>query len=96
MTQPDLLAWTPPPMDRHGETYTHAEHFERLNSQQADVWAVFKDGQWHTLSSLEKATGHPQASISARLRDFRALLKEKGRTVEREYVERGLFRYRVK
>ena len=92
MTQPDLLAWTPPPMDRHGETYDPKRDFDRLNTQQAAVWAVFKDGQWHTLASLAAATGHPEASISARLRDFRAM----GKTVEREYVERGLFRYRVK
>lgn len=90
--QPDLLSWTPPPTDRHGSTYSAARDFDRLNAQQADVWAVFKDGEWHTLREISAATGHPEASVSARLRDFRAM----GRVIEREYVSRGLHRYRVR
>jgi hypothetical protein len=89
--QLNILEWTPPPTDRHGSTYDAKRDFDRLNQQQADVWAVFKDGEWHTLNELSRKTGHPEASISARLRDFRSM----GKTVEREYVERGLFRYRV-
>lgn len=89
--QPDLLTWVPPPTDRHGSTYSAPRDFARLNAQQADVWALIKDGEWHTLRELAATTGHPEASISARLRDFRAM----GRTIEREYVSRGLHRYRV-
>jgi len=93
MTQPDLFdqPWTPPATDRHGSTYEHAKDFDRLNTQQAAVWAFVKDGEWHTLREISAATNHPEASVSARLRDFRAM----GRTVDRERVEGGLFRYRV-
>jgi uncharacterized membrane protein len=51
-------------------------------------------GDWWTLAELARATGYPEASISARLRDLRKP-KFGGYTVERQYVERGLFRYRV-
>lgn len=91
MNQPDLLSWQPPATDRHGSTYDSARDFARLNAQQAAVWAVVKDGCWHTLAEIAQATGHPEASISARLRDFRGM----GCTVERDYVERGLWRYRA-
>jgi hypothetical protein len=94
VTQLRLDEWTPPPSDRFGSTYDAKRDFDRLNTQQADVWAVFKDGEWHTLRSLSERTGHPEASISARIRDFRKP-RFGGHTVEREYVERGLFRYRV-
>lgn len=91
MMQPDLLAWVPPPTDRHGSTYSAPRDFDRLNAQQADVWSFIKDGEWHTLREISAATGHPEASVSARLRDFRAM----GRVIEREHVERGLWKYRV-
>lgn len=87
-----LDEWTPPPTDRHGSTYSAARDFDRLNAQQADVWAVVRDGQWHTLRGIAAATGHPEASVSARLRDFRKM----GRVIDREYVERGLWKYRVR
>lgn len=87
-----LDEWTPSATDRHGSTYDSGRDFVRLNKQQADVWAVVKDGQWHTLHGISSATGHPEASVSARLRDLRGM----GREIEREYVERGLWRYRVK
>lgn len=95
MTQPDLLSWTPPATDRHGSTYDSSRDFHRLNAQQSDVWNAIKDGEWHTLRELSASTGHPEASISARLRDIRALIRPKGWAVEREYVSRGLWRYRV-
>ncbi len=76
-----------------GETYDEERDGARLDSQRRDVWDIFKDGAWHTLTELEERTGHPQSSISARLRDFR---KERfgGHEVERQYVKRGLWRYR--
>jgi len=49
---------------------------------------------WWTLKELAQATGYPEASVSARLRDLRKP-KFGGYTVERKYVERGLWAYRV-
>ena len=52
------------------------------------------DGQWRTLKEIAAATGAPEASVSARLRDLR---NERfgGYAVEREYIGDGLWRYRV-
>lgn len=47
-----------------------------------------------SLAAIAKLTGDPEASVSARLRDFRKL-RFGGHTVERRYVEVGLFEYRV-
>jgi len=77
-----------------GETYEPARDHHRLNAQLARVLSVVRDGQWRTLADLAQATGDPEASISARIRDLR---KEKfgGYVVERRHVERGLFEYRL-
>ncbi len=34
------------------------------------MFALMSDGQWRTLREIEAATSYPQASISARLRDY--------------------------
>ncbi|HXA85764.1 MAG TPA: hypothetical protein VNZ47_11850 [Candidatus Dormibacteraeota bacterium] len=77
-----------------GKTYEPQRDKARLNYQQALVFNAMRDGVWRTLARIHKMTGAPEASISARLRDAR---KEKfgGHRVERRYVERGLFEYRL-
>ena len=62
---------SPPPGHRGGKTFCWARDYARLNIQAADVWSVMTDRKWHTLSEIAKRTGHPEASVSARLRDFR-------------------------
>lgn len=96
MIQPDLLGWVPPVIlgPRHGETYDQARDGKRLDGQMADVFALMRDGQWRTLGEISGATGHPEASVSARLRDLRRL-EFGGFTVDREFVRRGLWRYRL-
>lgn len=83
-----------PPGDRGGMTYSREYDYTRLNRQAQDVWQAMMDMRWHSLRHLSQATGHPEASVSARLRDFR---KEKfGRhRVERERMSGGLFLYRL-
>jgi len=61
---------------RDGSTYDHEQDGQRLSKQHRDVLAVMLPGKsftgpWVTLAGIEALTGHPQASISARLRDFR-------------------------
>jgi hypothetical protein len=56
---------------RDGATYDPAEDFKRLNRQMRAVALVLWDGNWHTLADISRATGHPEASISARIRDLR-------------------------
>jgi hypothetical protein len=54
----------------------------RLGKQRALVLAYVVAGDWWTLAELAEATGAPEASISARLRDFRKA-RHGGHTVER-------------
>jgi len=69
--QGDLLSWIPPDSDRHGGTYSRAFDYERLNAQQRRVYDLMADRKWRTLSEISAATGDPEASCSARLRDLR-------------------------
>lgn len=82
--------------DRDGSTFDSVFDADRLNKQSRVVYAAVEDGNWRTLAQIAALTGAPEASVSARLRDFR---KEKfgGITVERRRVEnvRGLHEYRV-
>jgi hypothetical protein len=66
----------------------------RIAKQRDDIWNAIRDGNWYTLSQLEQTTGHPQSSISARLRDFRKARYGSHR-IERGYVDRGLWQYRL-
>ena len=66
----------------------------RLEKQLPLVGAYMSDHQWHTLEAGSRATGIPEASFSARLRDLRAA----GNRVERKRVNgpmRGLHAYRL-
>jgi hypothetical protein len=79
---------------RDGQTYDHARDGARLAAQHARVFEFLRYGGWHTLEAIAEATGAPQASVSARLRDLRKP-QFGSHQVEREYVRRGLFRYRL-
>lgn len=60
-----------PPELFDGATF-NAEHDEaRLLGQLVRVRTLMLDGVWRTLSEISVATGAPEASISARLRDLR-------------------------
>lgn len=79
---------------RDGSTYDHARDGQRLHAQHNRVLAFMRDEQWHTLSEIHNATGDPEASVSARLRDLRK--KRFGsHNIERRYVRRGLYEYRL-
>lgn len=83
--------------DFDGKTYSADFDRERLNAQCRRVFDVMRDGLWRTLSEIGMLTGDPQASVSARLRDFRKA-KFGGFVVERRARGdrgKGLFEYRV-
>ena len=69
-----------PDRDRGGETYDPVLDRDRLNRQARAVFDCIRGGGWWTLREISEATGEPEASISARLRDFR----KHGWTVHRE------------
>lgn len=77
-----------------GNTYDHERDCARLSKQLLAVINVMKDGRWRTLPELAHATESPEASVSARLRDLRKP-RFGGHTVERQYVRKGLFQYRL-
>ena len=82
-------------MNFDGETFEQSRDGERLQAQLDRVHAYIRDGQWHTLKQIALACRSPESSVSARLRDLR---KDKfgGHVIERRYVVRGLFEYRLR
>lgn len=87
-----LLGDTPyPPPAFKGETFFYPRDYDRLSAQCKRVAEIMADGEWHRLAEISEKTRDPEASISARIRDLRAA----GFNVEREYVENGLWKYRI-
>jgi len=80
--------------DHDGKTYVPQLDKVRLNRQFLRVLSMMDDGTWRTLAEISEATGDPEASISARLRDMR---KDKfgGRIVERRRRMGGIWEYRL-
>lgn len=92
MIQQSLLDWKPPvPTDIRGDTFDPDRDGARLNAQQKQVYDAAICGDWFTLARLSELTGAPEASVSARLRDFRRF----GMKVERRYIGSGLNEYRL-
>lgn len=94
--QPSLLDWerTLPAAPRFLGPDVAPWDEERLGRQLRAVWDCVRSGEWVTLAEVARATGAPEASVSARLRDLRRY----GWTVERARAaeEGGTWRYRVK
>ena len=96
MMQPSLFDYVPPAIlgDRDGSTFDATRDRKRLNKQAQDVFNLMKDGEWRDLSHIALVTDHPEASVSARIRDLRKP-KFGGYTVERRRLDGGLFVYRL-
>lgn len=96
VTQLDLMEWVPPKIhgDRDGETFDAKRDGKRLNAQAAAVFSYMSHGKWRTLADIAANTGHPEASVSARLRDLRKPALG-GYTIERRYIANGLWQYRL-
>jgi hypothetical protein len=79
-----------------GDTFDPTLDEDRLRRQLYEVWRVMSDGEWRTLAKIAAEIDAPEASVSARLRDFRKP-KFGGHTVLRERIPmgNGLHRYRV-
>ena len=54
-----------------GTTFDPSVDEERLNEQTVRIYRLMNDGAWRTLAEISGATGDPEASVSARLRDLR-------------------------
>ena len=64
----------------------------RLTGQLRDVYEAIEDGYPHTLRDIELITGHPQASISAQLRNLRKA-RFGGFTINKKNIDGGLYVY---
>lgn len=82
--------------DFDGGTFDEKKDGARLKGQWKRVYGIMSDGDWYTLGQLERLTGIPGASLSARIRDFR---KDKfgGHTVNRRRAksEGGTHEYQL-
>jgi hypothetical protein len=90
-----LEMFVPSPIWFDGRTYDPEQDEIRLSKQINRVWKAMNDSGWHTLAKLSQATGIPEASVSARIRDFRKP-RFGGHAVLRERIEGGLWRYMLK
>ncbi|QDU34305.1 hypothetical protein KS4_23720 [Poriferisphaera corsica] len=79
-----------------GRTYDVDRDGVRLTGQLKAVWVVMKDGEWRTFDQIKQAgVNGSDASISARLRDFR---KDKfgGHEVSRRRgIASGVYEYQL-
>lgn len=91
-----LLNRTENPASFGGKTYDATFDYDRLSKQMKIVYDFIKDGQFHTLKEMSKATSVPEASLSARLRDFRREKYGANIILKRHVGDRynGLFEYR--
>lgn len=79
-----------------GRTIDHARDDRRLSAQMAAVIEVMRDGQWRDLLNLSRASGAPEASCSARLRDVnKPQNRWMGYEMEASHVARGYWIYRL-
>ena len=90
----DLFTYAPPPGPRDGKTFVPKKDEKRLNRQAQLVWNFMSDGRYHTLAEISRATGVPEASASARLRDLRKI-RFGMNTVERRRRTESQYEYRL-
>ena len=81
-----------------GKTIVKELDNKRLSSQVSRVFGLMSDGKWRTLEEISEKSSAPQASVSARLRDFR---KKRFGFIEVERRRKGepnsgLHEYRLK
>lgn len=77
-----------------GSDYVHERDAPRLQPQMERVKALMADGKWRTLKQIAKATGDPEASVSAQLRHLRKP-RFGWHVIEKRYVGNGLYEYRM-
>ena len=81
--------------DFGGLTYDAYLDNKRLTGLLKRVHAFMSDGGWHDLYEIAHYTGGTEASVSARLRDFRKI-RYGSHVIDRRRVgSSGLFQYRL-
>lgn len=77
-----------------GATYSEQRDLIRLTGQWLRVFNLMQDGRWRTLLAIKTICGGSESGVAARLRDFRKA-KWGSHTVNRRYVENGLYEYQL-
>lgn len=77
-----------------GSDYKPSRDESRLTKQYHIIFTLMSDGLFRTLGQIESITNCPQASISARLRDFRKQ-RNGSHTVNKRYIDNGLYEYQL-
>ena len=80
---------------RDGETFDPGTDTIRLNDQMRRVADVMGDSKWRSLAEIAEVTGDPEASVSARLRDFRKPRFGGFAVLRRRREGAGLWEYRL-
>ena len=78
----------------NGSDYVADRDDDRLTGQLKRIWRCMRDGTPRSLHEIATITGDPEASISAQLRHLRKP-RLGGHTVEKRYIDRGVFVYKV-
>jgi hypothetical protein len=70
--------------------------YGRIDSQRRIVRDLMRDGEWRTLKEISAMLGYPEASVSARLRDFRKpKFGNHGVDRRRAFPGSGTYEYRL-
>ena len=89
----DLIEWAEARFD--GPDLEDHDHL-RLGAQAAAVYRLMSDGRWRTLREIAAAVDAPEASVSARLRDFRkARFNSHDVQRRRRFEGKGVWEYRL-
>jgi hypothetical protein len=78
-----------------GFTYDPYVDYARLRGQLLRVYRLMQDGEFRTLAKIADECRGSEASVSARLRDFRKP-KYGSRIVDRVRIKEGLYKYRLR
>jgi len=77
-----------------GDDYDDLRDRARLRGQIRRVFDCVKDGQWRTVQEVAIATGDPETSVSAQLRNLRKA-RFGAHNIEKRHVSDGLYVYRL-
>ena len=77
-----------------GDDYNDRRDRARLVGQIKRVFDYVEDGQWRTVQQIAEATGDPETSVSAQLRNLRKS-RFGGHNVEKKHIRNGLYLYRL-
>tara|TARA_R110002020_G_scaffold135316_2_gene302170 strand:+ start:1241 stop:1534 length:294 start_codon:yes stop_codon:yes gene_type:complete len=77
-----------------GDDYNDRRDRARLVGQIKRVFDYVRDGEWRTVQQIASATGDPETSVSAQLRNLRKA-RFGGHNVEKMHMGNGHYRYRL-